>query len=194
MWWRWTSNSGLDCELYESVGFGPCFADIQLSNGQQIYYEDEPIEESTTLYFNFCVEAPNPCPITECPTDLNGDGITANSDLMILLGLVGQTGECIEGDFNFDGEITFLDLALFLNQYGYDCNGILVADSEDITSSIDYYIYQAGGKITQSELFDLQGRRVNDKGTLPEGIYIIKQYWDNGFITTKKLYLNIWNQ
>ena len=55
-------------------------------------------------------------------------------------------------------------------------------------------LHENGNYITQSEIFDLQGRRVNDKGVLPEGIYIIKQYWDNGFITTKKLYLNTWRR
>lgn len=193
LWWRWTGNSALDCELVDILGYENCYLDIQLSNGEIVYYADETeeIEGGTILYFNFCVEAPDPCPITECPTDLDGNGITGSTDLLQFLALVGSEGECIEGDFNFDGEVTFLDLALLLNNYGYDCNGTLVLDSKE-TTSIDYYIYQSGSKITQSELYDLQGRRVEDKGRLPEGIYIVKQYWDNGFITTKKLYLNSW--
>jgi hypothetical protein len=188
--WRYTGDAWDICELLYGE---PCYANVTLSNGT-ILFENEGPQEGGDYHYYFCIESPNPCPITECSTDIDGDGITGNSDLLQFLSLIGTTGDCIEGDFNFDGEITFLDLALFLNQYGYDCNGNLVLDSEEATTSIDYYIYQAGGKITQSELFDLQGRRVNDNGTLPEGIYIIKQYWDNGFITTKKLYLNTWNR
>lgn len=197
LWWRWTGNSALDCELVDLLGYPGCYVDIQLSNGEQIYYADEPIEEGGILYFNFCVEAPNPCPITECPTDLNGDGITGNDDLLIFLSLVGQTGECIEGDFNFDGTIGFNDLALFLNQYGYDCNGILIEDNF-ITNVTE--IIQTNELIDPSGLckvgppiyFDLTGRKVNDKGRLAPGIYIVVQNWSNGNITTEKVLLNSW--
>ena len=199
LWWRWTSNSNLDCELATLLGYENCYVDIQLSNGEQLYYADTLIEENGILEFQFCVEAPDPCPITECPTDLDGDGITGNIDLLQFLSLVGQTGECLEGDFNFDGEVTFLDLALFLNQYGYDCNGDIIIGDNLIEGSdamlyetMDVLLHEHGNYITQSVIFDIHGRRVNDKGTLPDGIYIIKQYWDNGFITTKKLYLNTW--
>lgn len=194
LWWRWTANSNLDCELVEILGYENCYLDVSLSNGSQIYYADSFIDGDSIpsiLYFNFCVEEPDPCPITECPTDLDGDGITGNTDLLMFLPLVGDEGECVEGDFNFDGQVTFLDLALFLNNYGYDCDGNILLDS-DIT--LDVILHESGSYITQSELYDLHGRRVDDKAILPEGIYIVRQYWDNGFITTKKLYLNSWRQ
>ena len=196
LWWRWTSNANLDCDLVEALGYPDCYVDIQLSNGEQIYYADEQIEESGILYFNFCVEAPNPCPITECPTDLNGDGITGNDDLLIFLASVGQTGECIEGDFNFDGEIGFNDLALFLNQYGYDCNGILIEDNfiTNVTEVLNETHILGACNVKPPIYFDLTGRKVNEKGRLAPGIYIVVEEDSNGRTTSKKIFLNSWNQ
>jgi len=192
LWWRWTSNSNLDCELVDLLGYPGCYVDIQLSNGEQIYYWDEEINGSTTLYFDFCVEAPNPCPINDCPTDLDGDGITGNSDLLIFLSETGQQSECHPTDFNFDGETDINDLTLFLNQYGYDCNGILVEDN--FTANVTE-IMDVNGlcKIGSPIYFDLTGRKVNDKGRLAPGIYIVVQNWSNGNITTEKVFLNSWN-
>jgi len=196
LWWRWTSNSNLDCELVDLLGYPDCYVDIQLSNGEQIYYADEQIEESGILYFNFCVEAPDPCPITECPTDLNGDGITGNDDLLIFLASVGQTGECIEGDFNFDGEIGFNDLALFLNQYGYDCNGILIEDNfiTNVTEILNETYNLGACNVKPPIYFDLTGRKVNEKGRLAPGIYIVVEEDSNGRTTSRKIFLNSWSQ
>ena len=199
LWWRWTGNSSLDCELVDILGWENCYLDIQLSNGEVVYYADETeeIEGGTILEFQFCVEAPDPCPITECPTDLDGDGITDSWDLLQFLSLTGQTGECLEGDFNFDGEIGFFDLALLLNQYGYDCNGILVIDdfTTDVTEIIQTNkLTDPSGlcKVGSPLYFDLTGRKVNEKGRLAPGIYIVVQNWSNGNITTEKVLLNSW--
>ena len=192
LWWRWTSNSNLDCELVDLLGYPGCYVDIQLSNGEQIYYADEEIDEPQLLKFQFCVEAPNPCPINDCPTDLDGDGITGNTDLLIFLSEIGQQSECHPTDFNFDGETDVNDLTLFLNQYSYDCSGILVEDN--FTANVTEIIDVNGlCKIGPPIYFDLTGREVNDKGRLAPGIYIVVQNWSNGNITTKKVFLNSWN-
>ena len=174
MWWRWTSNANLDCELATLLGYENCYVDIQLSNGEQLYYADALIDESTTLYFNFCVEAPDPCPITECPTDLDGDGVTDNADLMYFLTLVGQTGECIEGDFNFSGEVDINDVMLLLNQFGYDCNGVLVADNSttNVTEILNEVHTLGACNVKPPIYFDLTGRKVNEKGQIsPWNLY-----------------------
>ena len=82
---------------------------------------------------------------------------------------------------------------LLLNQFGYDCNGTLVLDSftTNITEIIDVYgLCKVGSPI----YFDLTGRKVNDKGDLAPGIYIVVQKWSNGNITTQKVFLNSWSQ
>lgn len=194
LWWRWTSNSNLDCDLVDLLGYPNCYVDVQLSNGEQIYYADEEIEESSILYFNFCVEAPNPCPIIDCPTDLDGDGVTSNHDILLFLPYAGQQSECHPTDFNFDGETDINDVFLLLNQFGYSCNGILVEDSF-ITNVVEGEIIDVYGlcKIGPPMYFDLTGRKVNNKGRLTPGIYIVIQNWSNGDITIKKIFLNSWN-
>ena len=49
-------------------------------------------------------------------------------------------------------------------------------------------------KIGSPIYFDLAGRKVNDKGRLAPGIYIVVQNWSNGNITTKKVFINSWQQ
>ena len=195
LWWRWTGNSNLDCELVDLLGYPGCYVDIQLSNGEQIYYWDEQIEESQLLKFQFCVEAPDPCPITDCPTDLNGDGVTSNSDLLLFLPYVGQQSECHPTDFNFDGGTDINDVFLLLDQFGYSCDGILIEDNF-ITNVIEDEIIDVYGlcKVGPPIYFDLTGRKVNDKGDLAPGIYIVVQKWSNGNITTQKIFLNSWSQ
>jgi hypothetical protein len=192
----WTSNANLDCDLVEALGYPDCYVDIQLSNGEQIYYADEQIEESGILYFNFCVEAPDPCPITECPTDLNGDGVTDNTDLLQFLTLVGQTGECLEGDFNFSGDIDVNDAMLLLNQFGYDCSGVLVADDfvTNVTEILNETYNLGACNVKPPIYFDLTGRKVNEKGRLAPGIYIVVEEDSNGRTTSKKIFLNSWSQ
>jgi len=189
LFWRYTGNVNMtNCILFTGQ---ECYNTAYLSNGETLFY-DEGSQEGGNYHYYFCVEAPLDCPITECPTDLDGDGATTNSDLMVFLSMAGQTGECLEGDLNFDGSVGIQDLTLFLNNFGYDCYGNqLDLDGFDEATSIDFYLNLDNAQIVKSEVYDLSGRRVNDKGVLPEGIYIIKQYWNKyGFVTTKKLYIS----
>ena len=196
LWWRWTGNSNLDCELVDLLGYPGCYVDIQLSNGEQIYYWDEQIEESGTLYFNFCVEAPDPCPIIDCPTDLDGDGVTSNNDLLLFLPYAGQQSECHPTDFNFDGETDINDVFLLLNQFGYSCDGILVEDNvtSNVTELLDVIPNLGVCNVKPPIYFDLTGRKVNEKGRLAPGIYIVVEEDSNGKTTTKKVFLNSWGQ
>jgi hypothetical protein len=41
--------------------------------------------------------------------------------------------------------------------------------------------------------FDLTGRRINEKGRLAPGIYIVVEEGLNGKTTSKKIYINSWN-
>ena len=191
LFWRYTGNVNMtNCVLFTGQ---ECYNTAYLSNGEVIFYDEGP-QEGGDYHYYFCVEAPTDCPIIECPTDLNGDGITGNSDLLLFLPEIGQQSECHPTDFNFDGETDINDLTLFLNQYGYGCDGEyygIDGTVEGDIMSIDYILNLNDAKIIQSEIYDLSGRIINTKGTLPEGIYIIKQYWDKyGFVTTKKLYIS----
>ena len=191
LFWRYTGNVNMtNCVLFTGQ---ECYNTAYLSNGETLFYDEGP-QEGGNYHYYFCVESPIDCPIIECPTDLDGDGLTGNSDLLLFLPEIGQQSECHPTDFNFDGETDVNDLTLFLNQYGYGCDGSYYGVNgfiENNTMSIDYILNLNDSKIIQSEIYDLSGRIMNTKGTLPEGIYIVKQYWDKyGFITTKKLYIS----
>jgi hypothetical protein len=145
----------------------------------------------------FIVEIGCP-PLGDCPWDINGDGIVNNPDILKLLEEFGLEGECLSTDFNQDGVVGVDDILDFINYFGYYCNGgisvmdnLIEGSGAMLYKTMDVALYENGNYITHSELYDLQGREISkDKIYLPEGIYVVKQYWDNGFITTKKLYLN----
>ena len=54
----------------------------------------------------------------ECPTDLNGDGVTGADDLALLFGEWGASGGCLVADVDGDGEITGGDLVALLSVWG----------------------------------------------------------------------------
>jgi len=63
-----------------------------------------------------------------------------------------------------------------------NCDGSFSNETSNITT--------INAEILKSEIYTLQGRLVSNKGTLPEGIYVIKYYWSNGALTTRKVYIN----
>jgi hypothetical protein len=167
-------------------GYEPGYVGVEI-NGDTLVYTSGNWGDEEEL--PFIVEFP--ClPLGDCPWDLNGDGIVNAPDLLIILQNFTLEYECSPMDFNQNGSIDSEDVLDVISYFGSYCIGDMIENNFN-KSSIEYYIHQAGGKITHSELYDLQGRKVNeDKIYLQEGIYVIRQYWDNGFVTTKKLYLN----
>ena len=157
------------------------------------------------LEFNFCVEVPDNCPPSDCPTDLDGDGTTGIHDLMNLLIYIGLEGECDPTDFNFDGITDINDVLTFLNSWGYVC-----ATGENILGPppgwVLNYVENSISNVTEITndyngvcllgpplYFDLTGRKVNNKGRLAPGIYLVVEKWTNGDVTTKKILINSWN-
>ena len=58
---------------------------------------------------------------SECPGDVNCDGIVDLGDLTILLSNFGLNGNKDEGDINGDGLIDLGDLTLLLSAFGFSC-------------------------------------------------------------------------
>ena len=154
--------------------------------------QEQLTEEQQSLYTKIAAARSE----KECPTDLNGDGVTDNTDLLQFLTLVGQTGECLEGDFNFSGDIDVNDVMLLLNQFGYDCSGVLVADDfiANVTEILNETYNLGACNVKPPIYFDLTGRKVNEKGRLAPGIYIVVEEDSNGRTTSKKIFLNSWRQ
>jgi hypothetical protein len=63
------------------------------------------------------VVSPDPA----CPGDANGDGAVNFTDLNIILGAYGNSGDIVPGDFNLDGDVDFNDLNQVLSNYGELC-------------------------------------------------------------------------
>ncbi len=59
------------------------------------------------------------CP--PCPGDINGDGQIDLTELAIVLGEFGATGDDLQGDLTGDGTVDLSDIALLLSVYGSGC-------------------------------------------------------------------------
>lgn len=55
-----------------------------------------------------------------CPSDLDGSGLVASEDMLLLLSFLGCYGDCA-GDINLDGLVASQDILLFLSQFGTSC-------------------------------------------------------------------------
>lgn len=168
--------------------------------------QPDEIDYGSILEVDFCTIY---CPSEGCEGDFNNDGIVAVQDLLMLLHTPqGILEECSEFDLNNDLQIDVNDIIGLLNVYGTDCftgQNILgtpdwVADYLTDVTEIDLEnegeITDANGlcKVGSPLFFDLAGRKVNDKGRLAPGIYLVVQNWSNGNITTEKIFLNSWSQ
>ena len=168
--------------------------------------QPDEIDYGSILEVDFCTIY---CPSEGCGGDFNNDGIVAVQDLLMLLHTPqGILEECSEFDLNNDLQIDVNDIIGLLNVYGTDCftgQNILgtpdwVADYLTDVTEIDLEnegeITDANGlcKVGSPLFFDLAGRKVNDKGRLAPGIYLVVQNWSNGNITTEKIFLNSWSQ
>ena len=168
--------------------------------------QPDEINYGSILEVNFCTIY---CPSEGCEGDFNNDGIVAVQDLLMLLNTPqGTLEECSEFDLNNDLQIDVNDIIGLLNMYGTDCftgQNILgtpdwvadyLTDVTEINLEDEGIIVDASGlcKVGSPLLFDLAGRRVNDKGRLAPGIYLVVQNWSNGNVTTEKIFLNSWRQ
>lgn len=59
---------------------------------------------------------------SDCPADLNGDGVIDLTDLATLLANFGSAGSAEEGDISGDGLIDLTDLSLLLAEFGSNCD------------------------------------------------------------------------
>ena len=172
-------NDGI-CDIYYDS-----FVNV-ITNGEVILDISEPenIDYGSELIFEFCIEYSCPLENDLCPWDLNDDNRVNSNDLLVMLSIINQeVGPCTPGDFNFDGVINQDDLNILLDNYGTICTEGLI-ENKDLTvgkigtNGIDSYM-----------VFDLLGNRINDESRLAPGIYIIVEYYSNGDIISKKIYL-----
>lgn len=126
-----------------------------------------------------------PCPEVECPTDIDGDGSTGTSDLLLFLQYYQvEPADCSPYDFNHDNAISTYDLMFLLSNYGTICTGGFISESIDnVTEPLPSNHRIAGTCM----YFDVSGRQV-EPGDLSQGIYIIVEQWSDGTVSTKKVF------
>ena len=161
----------------------------------------DEINYGSILEVDFCTIY---CPPVDCQGDFDGDGTIGIRDLLIFLSTPsGQLEDCSEFDFNNDLQINLNDILDLLNVYGTVCG----TEQTQLSSPPDWVfdlINQTYGEVSNiteirdpdcvvllySRVFDLMGRETNRNATLTPGIYIIVEYYSNGDIFTKKIYLH----
>ena len=195
-------NDGICDNSYDA------FINIIVNNNLTFELSDPTeLNYGSILEVDFCTIY---CPSEGCEGDFDGDGIVGIYDLLMFLATPsGQLDDCNEFDFNNDLQIDLNDALYLLNIYGTDCftgenilgtppgwvmdymTNVTEIDFEDERFNTDIYgLCKVGSPL----IFDLTGRRINDKGRLVPGIYLVVQRWSDGNITTEKIFLNSWRQ
>ena len=127
------------------------------------------------------ISCESPCDLGECPTDLNGDGVTASGDLLTFLSYYSVFPEpCDPRDFNQDGVINSADLLIVLANYGSLC---FEASAQLITNVNENGL----GIPTEIEYYTISGQKIQP-GDLAYGIYIVVERWEDGTVKTKKVF------
>jgi hypothetical protein len=160
----------------------------------------DELDYGSILEVDFCTLY---CPPVECQGDFDGDGTVGIYDLLTFLSTPsGQLDDCSEFDFNNDLQINLNDVLDLLEVYGTVCG----TEQTELSIPPEWVfdlINQTYGEVSNiteikdpncvvliyKEFYDIMGRKSNQDGTLTPGIYIIVEYYSNGDIITKKIYL-----
>lgn len=133
----------------------------------------------------FYVGPPDPCPPSDCPWDVDGNGFVWVSDILIILQSYGLEVECSPLDINQDGIIGTDDILDALANFDTECGTGMTAPPED---SFRRLVQEAGEDVVSVKLYNLQGQEVKYTTYLDTGIYMLVQEWTGGFIVKKKIY------
>lgn len=128
----------------------------------------------------FCVTN---CPVLDCPGDLDGDGAVAVGDLLVMLSVVGQSGDCIPGDLDGNGVVGVNDVIELINSFGESC-------FDDPEGSIQQYLKSLDSEpgIINKQYYNMQGAPVKWDADLPSGIYIVIETYEDGTRRSRKIY------
>jgi len=183
------------------------FINIFVNNNLTYELSDpQEMDFGSVLEVDFCSYY---CPPESCKGDFDNDGVVTIRDLLSLLASPpGGISECSVYDLNNDFNINVGDILDFLPLMGYNCyTGEFknISPPEWVFDCIDNNSCFTITNVTETHdygacnvkppiYFDLAGRRVNEKGRLAPGIYIVVEENLKGYITSKKVYLNSWSQ
>ena len=167
------------------------------------------------LNLPFTVTAGCP-PLGDCPWDLDDDQLVGASDIILLLQVFGQFGECQAADFNIDGVVGVDDLLDMISIFGINCQTgmILEADipesiraviqektgldmgvteigslnfSHSSPISINPYQIESMQDVLAVNYYDMSGKQIT-KDEVAYGIYIARIFMRDGTLETIKFY------
>lgn len=113
-------------------------------------------------------------PLGDCPWDIDGDGIVAVSDIIIILQNFGLFYDCSPMDFDQDGVIGVNDLLDAISVFGLSCStGQLFPEGE-----FEMFLKkEKDGELLRTTLYNVMGQEVQDFDYIDTGMYIIVQEW-----------------
>ena len=132
-------------------------------------------------------------PLGDCPWDIDGDGIVAVSDIIIILQNFGLFYECSPMDFDQDGVIGVNDLLDAISVFGLTCSTGMVLDVEIPNSILDRLNTLGINQIYKEEViskvvyYNVYGAVINYNDMVPSGIYIKQIEFESGRIDTEKI-------
>ena len=184
-------------DLFGNGMFYPCGGLISIIEGNDTlntvtgnWGSDEFLPFYVSPYVEECP------PLSDCPWDLDGDGIVGTSDLFPLLQNFGLTVECSPLDFNQDSIIGVDDILDFISVFGLQCDNGMVLETE-IPESIKQMIISKGIQIPENqntvesiEYYNIYGAKINLSEITSSGIYIKKIKYTNGNYQIKKEFFN----
>lgn len=138
----------------------------------------------------FIVEEGCP-PLSDCPWDIDNDGLVNVPDVLFVLQNFTLEGECMSSDFNENGMVDVEDLLEIISYFGYICvTGEFMMDIDDtlIKNLLDQYgIIIEENPIESVEYYTIRGAKLNFNDITSSGIYIVKTKYADGSYEVKKV-------
>lgn len=160
-----------------------------ISNDNLVFELSElsEVDYGSELIFDFCLVD---CDDEICPFDLDGDCVVGVSDVLNLISDMGCLfGDCLEADFNGDGVVANSDLLIILAHVGENCLTGLNSGI-DLPTSVKNLLNEEAFEVIDTEVYDLSGRRINRSiEALSAGQYIVVKIGKNGELKSEKIFV-----
>ena len=128
--------TGVSDDAAEVTVFSYLDGDVVLVRGGAGHGTTEAQLEWATEFL--ALDAPEDPPVTDCPEDLDLDGLVSVGDLLMLLGEFGCTVDCGPPDINGDGLVGVSDVLAMLNVFGTPC--LAVPEVPEVMEAATYAV------------------------------------------------------
>ena len=175
-------------DLFGNGMFYPCGGPTSIINGNDTLntvtgnWGDEEI-------LPFYVGPPDPCPLSDCPWDVDGNGYVWTNDILVILQYYGLETECSPFDINQDGVVGVDDILDAIANFNTECT------TGELTPEGGFDVFlknEQEGELVTTTLYNMMGQKVQEGNHLDTGIYIIVKEWNvpevGVFVTKEKIF------